>query len=80
MKLKLTDSPGIAGGFYWIYQEKGTNPFKVCASFMIYYGITLWREAVISFSFPYVCRRHGLHVLDKPVHTNDSLHIYQESV
>ena len=22
MKLKLTDSPGIAGGFYWIYQKK----------------------------------------------------------
>ena len=22
MKLKLTDSPGIAGGFYWIHQKK----------------------------------------------------------
>ena len=21
MKLKLTDSPGIAGGFYWIHQK-----------------------------------------------------------
>ena len=22
LKLKLTDSPGIAGGFYWIHQQK----------------------------------------------------------
>ena len=22
LKLKLTDSPGIAGGFYWIHQKK----------------------------------------------------------
>ena len=25
MKLKLTDSPGIAGGFYWINPKKGKN-------------------------------------------------------
>ncbi|WP_191344583.1 hypothetical protein [Anaerotignum lactatifermentans] len=25
MKLKLTDSPGIAGGFYWIYQKRKSS-------------------------------------------------------
>ena len=31
LKLKLTDSPGIAGGFYWINPTKGRNLF--CAPF-----------------------------------------------
>ena len=28
MKLKLTDSPGIAGGFYWIHQKKNFESLR----------------------------------------------------
>ena len=38
LKLKLTDSPGIAGGFYWIHQKKQ----GLCPCFSVVSSILFW--------------------------------------
>ena len=39
LKLKLTDSPGIAGGFYWIHQQKNDLHLQVIFSWMRMTGL-----------------------------------------
>ena len=49
LKLKLPDSPGIAGDFYWIYQiKKGTKIFPISLPF-IKLNLIIYKHILILF-------------------------------
>ena len=46
LKLKLTDSPGIAGGFYWIYQQKaGILTLEKIPAFLCFHDFAVPAQA-----------------------------------
>ncbi len=46
MKLKLTDSPGIAGGFYWIHQKEAESTYTPLLSFGVFQTFC-WLDTLI---------------------------------